>query len=92
MPFVLILIGLLVVAAIVIALVGVRLLGSVRRLSTVRGVLRANVADRSGMLRARTAALGIAVSDLRQDRMGRRPRVGTPRTIGTSVEREDHRA
>ncbi len=92
MLFVPILIGLLVVVVIVAALVGVRLSGSVRRLSAARGTLRADVADRSGLLRARTAALKVAVSDSRQVPLGRRPRVGTPRTIGTSVEREDNRA
>jgi hypothetical protein len=91
-PFVPILTGLLVVAVVVGALVGLRVRGSLRRFGMVRGVLREHVADRSGMLRARSAALGVAMSDLRQDLHGHRSWSGAPRTIESSVEREDHRA
>jgi hypothetical protein len=90
-PFVPILIALLVLAVFLMAVFGLRLRGSLRRLSTVRGALRDHVSDRSGMLRARSAALSVAVSDMRQYLRGHRPQVGAPRTIGTSVEREDHR-
>jgi hypothetical protein len=90
-PFVPILTALLVLAVVVMALVGLRLRGSLRRLSGVRGALRTDVADRTGMLRARSAALGVAVSDMRQNLRGHRPQVGAPRRIGSSVEREDHR-
>jgi hypothetical protein len=90
-PFVSILIGLLVLAVVIAVMVGMRLHGSLQRLSTTRGALRDKLTDRSGMFRARSAALNVAVSDLRQNLRGHRPRVGGPRTIGSSSEREDHR-
>jgi hypothetical protein len=91
-PFVPILIGLLALALIILGLVGLRVRGSVRRFRMARGSTRTLVADRSGLLRARSAALGVALSDLRQHPFGHRSPAGVPRTIGSSVEREDHRA
>lgn len=91
-PFLPILIGLLALGLILLALVGLRTLGSVRRYRVVRGSTRSLVADRTGLLRARSAALGVAMSDLRQYPFGHvSPRV-LPRTIVSSKEREDHRA
>jgi hypothetical protein len=91
-PFVPILTGLLVVAVVMLALVGLRVRGSLQRFGVVRGALRDHVADRSGMLRARSAALGVAVSDLRRDLVGQGSAESAARTIVSSVEREDHRA
>jgi hypothetical protein len=91
-PFVPILIGLLVLAALILVLVGLRMRGSLLRFGSVREALSDHVTDRTGMLRARSAALGVAMSDLRQDLRGHRSVAGAPRTIGSVVEREDHRA
>jgi hypothetical protein len=90
--FVGILIGLLVVGVLVLTTVGLRVRGSVVRFGEVRGAMVGHVADRSGLLRARSAALGVAVSDLRPPPFGNRSSVGGPRTIGNSKEREDNRA
>jgi hypothetical protein len=90
--FVGILIGLLVVGVLVLAMVGLRVRGSVRRFGEVQGAVQGLVADRTGMLRARSAALGVAMSDLRPPPFGNRSTVGAPRTIRNSKEREDNRA
>jgi hypothetical protein len=91
-PFVPILIGLLALAVIILGLVGLRVRGSVRRFRMVRGATRTLFGDRSGLVRARSAALGVALSDLRQHPFGHMLPAGVPRSIGNSVEREDHRA
>ncbi|HEY1571639.1 MAG TPA: bacteriophage holin [Pseudonocardiaceae bacterium] len=62
MPFVPILIGLLAVGLVLLILVGLRIRGSVRRFGQARRALDGYVADRGGMVRARSAALGVAVS------------------------------
>jgi hypothetical protein len=61
-PFVPVLIGLLAVGLVLLASVGLRVRGSVRRFGQARRLLDGYVADRGGMLRARSAALGVAVS------------------------------
>ncbi|HEY4458056.1 MAG TPA: bacteriophage holin [Pseudonocardiaceae bacterium] len=66
MPYLLIL-GLIIVAAIVLLLfIAIRLRGALRRFGMVRGWLNDQLTDRAGMLRARSAALAIAVEDLRR--------------------------
>jgi hypothetical protein len=91
-PFVPILIGLLALGLVVLLALALKLRGSVRRFGMVRGWLEDYLTDRSGFLRARFAALGIAVTNLRQD-LHRNTLVETgPRTIDSVVEREDHRA
>ena len=92
MPFLPILIGLLAVGVILLAVFVLRLRGAVRRFGIVRRRLTERIGDEAGLLRARSAALGVAVSDLRQDPSGHRLAAGAPRTIELSVEREDHRA
>jgi hypothetical protein len=65
-PYLLIL-GLIIVAAIVLLLfIAIRLRGALRRFGMVRGWLNDQLTDRAGMLRARSAALAIAVEDLRR--------------------------
>lgn len=61
-PFLPILIGLLAVGLILLTLAGLRVRRSVRRYGQARRALDGYVADRGGMLRARSAALGVAVS------------------------------
>jgi hypothetical protein len=92
-PFVPILIALLAVGVIVLAAVGLRVRGSLRRFALVRGSLDSYLTDRSGLLRARSAALGVALSEVgKLPDFGRRSVTTAPRTINGSVEREDHRA
>jgi hypothetical protein len=91
-PFVPILIGLLVLGVVLFAAVGLRLRASLRRFGMVRGWLADYLADRSGMLRARSAGLGVLLTNLKQDLHRNRLLEADPRTIGGSVEREDHRA
>jgi hypothetical protein len=91
-PFLPVLIGLLALGVVVLVAVGLRLRGSLRRFGMVRGWLQDYLADRSGFLRARYAALGVAVAGLRADpRRDTSVGVGS-RTIDSVVEREDHRA
>ena len=92
MLFVGILIGLLVVGLVVLAVVGLRVRGAVRRFGKVNGATRDHLGDRSGLLRARSAALGVAMSELRPPPFGNRSTAGVPRTIRNSKEREDNRA
>ena len=92
MPFVPILVGLLVLGLVVFTLLMVRLRGAVRRFGMVRGWLEDYLTDRTGMLRARTAAVSVMASELR---LGNREHGFvrlSPRTIDNSQEREDHRA
>jgi hypothetical protein len=98
-PFVPIVIALVAVGLILLILVGLRLRGAIRKFGIVRRLLDQRIGDGTGMLRARRAALGVAVSDLRQTHrrptgpvLGHRSTTGAPRTIELSVEREDHRA
>ena len=93
MPFVPILIALLALGVVVLLAVGLRVRGSLRRFALVRGSWESYLADRTGLLRARSAALGVAVSEVgKHPDFGRRSRRSAPRTINGSVEREDHRA
>lgn len=92
MPFLPTLIGLLALGVIVLVAVVVRLRAALRRFGHVRGWLEDYLDDRAGLLRARSAALGVAVSNLRQQPRRNRSVEFAPRTIDTSVEREDHRA
>jgi hypothetical protein len=65
-PYLLIL-GLIIAAAIVLLLfIAIRLRGVLRRFGMVRGWLNDQLTDRAGMLRARSAALAVAVEDLRR--------------------------
>ena len=66
MPYLLIL-GLIIAAAIVLLLfIAIRLRGALGRFGLVRGWLSDQLTDRAGMLRARSAALAVAVEDLRR--------------------------
>lgn len=66
MPYLLIL-GLIIAAAIVLSLfIAMRMRGALRRFGMVRGWLNDQLTDRAGMLRARSAALAVAVEDLRR--------------------------
>jgi hypothetical protein len=78
---------LLVFALVVLVVLTLRLAGAVRRFGRVSGWLQDHLNDRSGLLRARGAALRVAV-----EQRGFFAARGTPRTIGSSVEQEDHRA
>jgi hypothetical protein len=91
-PFVPILIGLLAVGVLLMVALGLRVRRSLRQFGTVRGWLADYLTDRTGMLRARSAALGVAVTNLKQDQHRNRLTVAAPRTIRGSVEREDNRA
>ena len=63
----LLILGLTIVAAIVLLLfIAIRLRTALRRFGMVRGWLNDQLTDRGGMLRARSAALAIAVEDLRR--------------------------
>jgi hypothetical protein len=91
-PFLPILIGLLALGVVLLAALALRLRGSLRQFGVVRGWLRDYLSDRSGFLRARAAALDVAVTNLRQDLHRNRVVEVAPRTIDSVVEREDHRA
>ncbi len=91
-PFVPTLIGILAVSVIIMCALGLRIRVSLRKFGMVRGWLDDYLTDRTGMLRARRAALGVAVTNLKQDLPGNRSPAAGPRTIRDSVEREDHRA
>jgi hypothetical protein len=91
-PFVGILIGLLALGAVVLVLLGLRLRTSVRKFGMVRGWLVDHLDDRAGMLRARSAALGIMMTNLKPVQHRNRSVEADPRTINTSVELEDNRA
>lgn len=91
-PFVPVLIALLAVGLVLLVAVGLRVRVAVRRFDLVRGAFDSHVAERTGLLKARSAALGVAVTDLRPPRIGHRSVRSAPRTIDGSVEREDHRA
>ncbi len=65
-PFVPILVGLLAVGLLLLVLVGLRVRGSLKRFGLVRGASDSYLADRAGLLKARSAALGVAVSERRQ--------------------------
>jgi hypothetical protein len=65
-PYLLIL-GLIIAAAIALLLfIAIRLREALRRFGMVRGWLNDQLTDRAGMLRARSAALAVAVEDLRR--------------------------
>lgn len=87
MPYLLLIAAPLVFGLVVLTAVGITLGRAVRRFGRVRGWLDDYLADRTGRLRARSAALGIALGDFRDGLRGDRPR-----TIDNSLEREDHRA
>jgi hypothetical protein len=80
--------GLLVLGILILAAVGYQLTRSLRRFSMVRGWLGDYLTERTGRLRARRAALGVAIAELRRDGPGQ----DHPRTIEGSRELEDHRA
>jgi hypothetical protein len=65
-PFVPILVGLLAVGLLLLVLIGLRVRGSVRRFGLVRGALDSYLADRAGLLKARSAALGVAFEERKQ--------------------------
>jgi hypothetical protein len=103
-PFVPTVIALLLVGVLVLVFVAVRLAGALRRFGMVRRWLDDYLSDRTGMLRARSAALGVAVAELRADPLRRGlvvdapddsmagSRAAGPRTIETSTEGEYRRA
>lgn len=91
-PFVPILAALLGVGLVLLIVVALRVRVSLRRFALVRGAFDSYVAERTGLLKARSAAIGVAVTDLRPPRIGYRSARSAPRTINGSVEREDHRA
>lgn len=66
MPFVPILVGLLAVGLLLLVLLGLRVRRSLRRFGLVQGALESHLADRTGLLKARSAALGVAISARRQ--------------------------
>lgn len=80
--------GLLVLGVLILAAVGIQLGRALRRFSMVRGWLGEYLAERTGRLEARSAALGVAFAEFRRDGLGR----DRPRTIEGSLERGDHRA
>jgi len=86
--FYLLIAGLLALGCLILVAVGIRLVRSLRGFSMVRGWLGDYIAERSGRLEARTAALGVAFAEFRRDGLGQ----GRPRTIEGSLERGDHRA
>ncbi|HEX3648860.1 MAG TPA: hypothetical protein VHV49_10555 [Pseudonocardiaceae bacterium] len=93
MPFLPILIGLLAVGLVLFTFVGLRVRSAAVRFGRASQALDGYVADRGGMLRARSAALGVAVSTRGQHSelgIGRERALRVPST--GSVEREDHRA
>lgn len=92
MPFVPILIAVLALGVLVLGALGLRLRTSLRKFGMVRGWLDDYLTDRTGMLRARHAALGVAVANLKQDVHRNRLTAAGPSTIRGSVEREDNRA
>ena len=65
-PYLLILVLIVAVGIILLVFMAIRLRASLRRFGMVRGWLEDQLADRAGMLRARSAALAIAVEDLRR--------------------------
>jgi hypothetical protein len=98
-PFVPIAIALVAVGLILLIVLVLRMRAAIAKFGIVRSLANQRIGDGTGMLRARSAALGVAVSDLRQDQesrtdpvLGHRLAAGAPRTIELSVEREDHRA
>jgi hypothetical protein len=99
-PFVFTLVALLAVGVLLLVAIVVRVVGALRRFNQVRGWLDDYLTDRSGMLRARSAALGVAVADLKAEVLGRGATEqvdagsasGAAGTIGSSTERENHRA
>jgi hypothetical protein len=90
-PFVPVLIGLLAVGVALLVALGLRLRSSLRRFGMVRGWLADYLTDRTGMLRARYAALGVAVTTVKQHQHRNRLTTAAPRTIRGSVEQEDNR-
>lgn len=77
-----------IVGLIILLVVGIRLYRAFRRFGHVRGWLTDYLDARTGMLRARSAALTVAVGEFRRDGLGHE----RPRTIVSSLEREDDRA
>jgi hypothetical protein len=65
-PYPLIVVPIIVVAFVLLLFIAIRLRGALRRFGMVRGWLNDQLTDRAGMLRARSAALAIAVEDLRR--------------------------
>jgi hypothetical protein len=84
--------GLLALGLIILTALCLRLRTMVVRFGVVRAWLHDHLTDRTGMLRARRAALGVAVANLKLDLLRNGLVESPPRTINTSVEREDHRA
>ena len=66
MPFVPILAGLLAVGLLLLVLLGLRVRGSLKRFRLVGGAWDSYLTDRAGLLKARSAALGVAVAERRQ--------------------------
>lgn len=64
-PFVPILSALVAVGLLVLLVVALRVRGSVRRFALVRGSWDSYLDNRTGLLRARSAALGVAISEMR---------------------------
>ena len=90
-PFVPILVAIIAVGFVLLVVLGLRLRASLRRFGMVRGWLDDYLSDRVGMLRARRAALGVAVTELKLDTQRNRLTTASPRTIRGSEEREDNR-
>jgi hypothetical protein len=65
-PYLVIIVPIIVVAIVLLLFMAIRLRGALRRFGMVRGWLNDQLADRGGMLRARSAALAVAVEDLRR--------------------------
>ncbi|HEX3779160.1 MAG TPA: bacteriophage holin [Pseudonocardiaceae bacterium] len=66
MPYLLIVALIVAVGIVLFVFTAIRLRTSLRRFGMVRGWLEDQLTDRAGMLRARSAALAIAVEDLRR--------------------------
>jgi hypothetical protein len=70
-----------VAAVLILVLAAVRLWRAAVRLFRVRGWLVDYANDRAGMLRARTAAVRVAVREVRAGGLVRLVRAGRPRTM-----------
>jgi hypothetical protein len=77
---------------VLLVVLALRLRGAVRRFGMVRGWLDDYVKDRGGLLRARSAALRVAVDQRVDDWRGARPLKAAPRIVYSDDRQEAHRA
>lgn len=81
MPFLLIFVPIVAVAIVLLLFIAIRLRGALRRFGMVRSWLNDQLTDRGGMLRARSAALAVAIEDLR--------RPGATRDVSRIISNQD---